>query len=529
MLFNSFIFIFIFLPITVGIFLLIGRQRLNHLHILWLVIASVIFYGWWKLEDLVLMAGSLIANYFMGIILADAQGRLSLGKKKVLLISAIALNLAVLGYFKYADFIINNMNAAFHYQWPTQHLVLPLAISFYTFTQIAYLVDAYEHKAHEYDFVQYCFFVIFFPHLLAGPIVHHKEIIAQLQRKPLVSSFQRNFSIGITIFIIGLFKKIVIADQLALYVAPVFKMAALPIDNVPNFFESWIAVLAYTLQIYFDFSGYSDMAIGLSRIFNIKLPLNFYSPYKATNIIDFWRRWHITLSRFLKEYVYIPLGGNRHGGIMRYRNLVLTMILGGLWHGANWTFIVWGLLHGFYLMVNHLWRSVLKHFSIQVPTQSWVLKLGCATLTFLSVVVGWVFFRSDSLTTAFKILKGMCGFNGFVLWNTYQAPLNKLGGLGDKLVELGWKFDKNLNFTKESMVILAIALLIVWVLPNTQQIMHRYNPSLCLYKDTHKGFYWYKFLYFRPTLLWAMVITAAFLITVTCYFTQATEFLYYQF
>ena len=318
-------------------------------------------------------------------------------RSKRLLVAAIALNLLCIGYFKYADFLLGSAACLFGLEWQALDIFLPLGISFFTFQEIACLVDTYRGKIGRVPLRKYALFVAFFPQLIAGPIVLADKLIPQFSAKRTFAFSWGNVYIGLILFAIGLFKKVVIADSLSPWVAEVFDGA-----ESLAFMQAWGGALAYTFQLYFDFSGYSDMAIGLGRLFNIDIPVNFYSPYKATSIIDFWRRWHITLSGFLREYVYIPLGGNRKGLARRYVNLMLTMLLGGLWHGAGWTFVVCGGGgHGLYLVINHLWRKISPR---RLPKP-----VGWA-LTFIAVAAAWVLFRSESLTRALFILKAMLSF-----------------------------------------------------------------------------------------------------------------------
>ncbi|MCG8098700.1 MAG: MBOAT family protein, partial [Candidatus Thiodiazotropha taylori] len=365
MLFNSFEFIFLFLPITFFVFFFIGKRNHHRVAISWLILCSLFFYGWWDPAYLGLILFSMLFNYSFGIMLSSDSNGIY---KKTLLIIGVAVNLSLLGYFKYTNFLVDQINIVAGTEFNIERIVLPLAISFFTFQQIAYLVDAYRKETNEYNFLKYCLFVTFFPQLIAGPIVHHKEMLPQFDQDSIYKINNHYLALGLTIFSIGLFKKVVLADNVAVYANLIFSAAE---NGEPlSFFEAWVGALAYTFQLYFDFSGYSDMAIGLAYMFGIKLPINFNSPYKATSIIDFWRRWHITLSRFLRDYLYFTLGGNKMGLVRRYANLFITMLLGGIWHGAGWTFVFWGMLHGFYLMVNHAWRkfrsSVLKwgnHYS----------------------------------------------------------------------------------------------------------------------------------------------------------------------
>ena len=401
MLFNSYEFLFGFLPVTIIVFFLLGRWK-PELARLWLVGASLFFYAGWSLDYLWLIIGSILFNYTIGqvINMVRTSGRLQSARR--VLAVGVTGNLALLSYYKYADFFITNLNAVADTGLTLLHLALPLGISFFTFTQIAFLVDALRGEANERGLVRYALFVTYFPHLLAGPIIHHKAVMPQFKLATTFRPSPEMFALGTTIFTIGLAKKVLIADSFVATVHSVFAQ-----DAVPLFYDAWMGTLAYTLQLYFDFSGYSDMAIGLSLLIGVRLPINFNSPYKALNIIDFWRRWHMTLSQFLRDYLYIPLGGSRHGATRRYLNLYLTMLLGGLWHGASWTFVMWGGLHGAYLIVNHGWRA----FVSDTAPPLW-RRLAYGTLTFLCVVIAWVFFRAPDLTSAISILTGLVGGHG---------------------------------------------------------------------------------------------------------------------
>src|SRR5258708_6218815 len=372
MLFNSYPFIFLFLPITlIGYFVLV---RLNHLApVIWLALASLVFYSVSNWQFVPLLMASVAFNYGIGLLLISK--RLRPGLRFIVLTVGVAGDLLVLGTFKYAGFLAANFNGVFSTGF-TVNILLPVGISFYTFTQIAFLVDAYRGDVARYRLPHYALFVTYFPHLIAGPILHHKDMIPQFERAAAKRPDPHLILCGLIIFAIGLFKKTCLADG----IQPLVMLAFGP--NAPSFDQAWIGALAYTFQLYFDFSGYSDMAIGISLMFGIFLPLNFNSPYQATSIIDFWRRWHMTLSQFLRDYLYIPLGGNRHGRILRYVNLMITMVLGGLWHGAAWTFVAWGALHGAYLCINHAWI----HFAPNPPPPfARLANLAAFILTFLSV------------------------------------------------------------------------------------------------------------------------------------------------
>ena len=360
-----------------------------------LVFVSLFFYSWWNIAYLPIILSSLLFNYIIGNSLNEKFYKVKIHKKSLLAFGIVS-NVTLLGYFKYTDFLIENFNGVFDTSVPLLHLALPLAISFFTFQQIAYLVDSYRGETVEYDFLNYALFVTFFPQLIAGPIVHHSEMMPQFaSRWNLVKNY-KHIALGLFIFSIGLFKKVVIADSFALTATAGFDQAV-----TLNFLEAWATSLSYTFQLYFDFSGYTDMAIGAALLFNIKLPINFNSPYKALDIQDFWRRWHITLSRFLRDYIYIPLGGNRKGSFRTYTNLMATFILGGIWHGAGWTFIFWGLLHGLALMIHKFWKSL----GFRMP------KLLAWFITFNFINVAWVFFRAKEWDDAIKVLKGMSTFS----------------------------------------------------------------------------------------------------------------------
>jgi len=389
MLFNSYEFIFLFLPLSFLIYFYLLQKRLIIGAKAFLVFSSLFFYSWWNISYLPLILGSMLFNYSIGNSFAFKNIKIS---KKSILIFGIFSNILLLAFFKYSDFFIENYNLATESSFSLFNLALPLAISFFTFQQIAYLVDSYKGETQEYDFLNYSLFVTFFPQLIAGPIVHHKEMMPQFQNKYNLFKNYKNISLGLFIFVMGLFKKVVIADHFANWANTGFMNA-----QYLNTLEAWATSLSYTFQLYFDFSGYTDMAIGAALLFNIKLPINFNSPYKALNIQDFWARWHITLSRFLKDYVYIPLGGNRQGEFRTYTNLIATFLIGGLWHGAGWTFIFWGLLHGLALAIFKIYSKL----NINMPVYfAWFL-------TFNFINITWVFFRAEKFNDAVSILNAM--------------------------------------------------------------------------------------------------------------------------
>lgn len=441
MLFNSPGFVLFFLPVVIVGFFTLARFAKRRAPTLWLVLMSLAFYGFFKLEYVLLLVGLIFANYIFGQLLFDSSQK---GHKRYFLLAFVLVaNLGVLAYFKYINFAISTVNGLFEANFLTENVFLPLGISFFTFQNIAYLVDSLQGEREQHSFLDFALFVSFFPQLVAGPIVHHKEMMPQFRKAEVFKFSSINLASGLSLFAIGLAKKILLADQLARWSDRAF---ALP---NPNLMQAWEGALAFTFQIYFDFSGYTDMALGLAMMIGIHLPANFASPYKATNIIEFWRRWHMTLSRFLRDYLYVPLGGNRHGRVRRYVNLLLTMLIGGLWHGAAWTFVFWGALHGIFLALNHAWRGTVSSLNI-TWTQNYWYKSSCLVVTFLAIVVGWVFFRATSFSGAFDMLSGMIGMNG-----SETSPIAYL-----------------------RLSCLLILMLFVWLLPNSQELLAKFHPAL---------------------------------------------------
>ena len=399
MLFTTLTFCLIFLPLTLAGFFMLGRFSSRGAAI-WLLGASLVFYSHWMPADTLLLLASIGVNFAIGMRISGG----GVGAQRWLA-AGITFDLGLLAYYKYAGFLVSNLDAALGLAMQPPQVALPIGISFYSFTQIAFLVDAYQGKVKETKPVHYGLFVTYFPHLVAGPVLHHAQMMPQFANPAIYRFNISNLVGGLVFFAIGLFKKIVLADGISPYADAVFKPA--DAGSVPDFSEAWLGALAYTAQLYFDFSGYSDMAVGLSWMFNVSLPFNFNSPYKAGNISEFWRRWHISLSTFLRDYLYIALGGNRHGAVRRYVNLAATMVLGGLWHGASWSFVVWGALHGSYLMVHHGFRAACGAalYARLQASRSWC---GLAwALTLLAVVVAWVVFRAESLAGAMRVLRAM--------------------------------------------------------------------------------------------------------------------------
>ncbi|MFS1519187.1 MBOAT family O-acyltransferase [Bacillus sp. SCS-151] len=390
MLFNSYVFILLYLPIVFICYFLLQKLKFRTAAKGFLVLASLYFYSYWNVKYLPIMIVSILINFLLATLINKGiQG------KKVILVLGIIFNISLLGYFKYSDFFLTNVNTLFQSNFPLLQLALPLAISFFTFQQIAYLVDSYRGETKGYSFLNYSFFVSFFPQLIAGPIVHHSEIIKQLEEPTHYKMNFDNISRGLYIFVIGLFKKVIIADTFAIWANDGY-------SNLANltFVDSWIVTMSYTFQLYFDFSGYCDMAIGIALIFNLKLPINFNSPYKSLNIQDFWRRWHITLGRFFTKYIYFPLGGSRVGPIRRNFNLFIIFFISGLWHGAGWTFIIWGILHGVASITYRIWNQL----GFKLP------KLLAWFVTFLFVHIAWVYFRSPDVGTANAMIVKMFSF-----------------------------------------------------------------------------------------------------------------------
>jgi len=407
-LFNSWIFVLAFLPATLAVASALRRHLSLGPLVVWLALASLAFYALWSPRHVPLLLGSILFNFWVGR--AIASRRRAAEPVRGWLAFGVAIDLAVLAAFKYAAFIVENANAVTGATLPVPVVELPVGVSFYTFTQIAFLVDVSRGEASEYGLQRFTLFVSYFPHLVAGPVIHHRRVIPQFAAPRFCRFEAPDVLAGSCLFAIGLAKKVLLADPLAPFADAVFNGASAGIPL--TLWESWGGMLAYSLQLYFDFSGYSDMALGLSRLLGVDLPVNFNSPYRAGSIIEFWRRWHITLSRFLRDYLYIPLGGNRRGPIRRYLNLMATMLLGGLWHGAAWTYVVWGGFHGMLLLVNHAWRAWRTGrpaSRISLPTFLWTL------LTFVAVTVGWAFFRAGSLTAALDVLQSAFGGRGLAL------------------------------------------------------------------------------------------------------------------
>jgi len=498
MLFNSFVFFLVFLPLSLVGYFVLSKYSIKA-SIIFLLAASVYFYGYWSLAYLPLLLGSIAVNYGLGCWIKHFKDSGFEAGSKYALILGLFLNLGALVFFKYFDFLLVNFGTLLGQAWLPVGIVLPIGISFFTFTQIAYLVDCQAGKVSEYRAENYGLFVTYFPHLIAGPIIHHKDMMPQFA-DPAAHVFSKGrITLGLLIFTVGLFKKVVLADGVAVFVGPVFDVHHASLTMA----EAWVGALAYTFQLYFDFSGYCDMAYGLSYMFGVVLPVNFNSPYKARSIIDFWRRWHITLSSFLKDYLYVPLGGNRSGRTRRYLNLFITMLLGGLWHGANWTFIVWGALHGVYLIINHAFRRLFRGDVVgreRSQGSSALMVVSGACLTFLSVVLAWVFFRASSVAVAMDVLKAMSQ-------GTYVLQPGNLAGL-----------NRIMNLKSGILWVLACAC-IAFLMPNVDDLLVR-GKHLGIERrlQTTVGATWFGFASVIILLLLAITETRG-----------VSEFLYFNF
>lgn len=501
MVFSSLEFIYLFLPPVIIVFLILRILKLETGIILWLIIASLAFYAWWNPYYLMLLLGSVAFNFAIHKILLRHPS-------KAIFTFGVVTNLALLGLYKYADFLIGNFNMITNLSVPHLNLILPLAISFYTFQQISFLHDSLVGKLETCDFKRYVLFVTFFPQLIAGPIVMQRDTIPQFTLSNFSSKTVLNLLLGTTLFAIGLFKKMVLADSAAPFANTVFQLA--DAGQPVSIDAAWMGSIAYTFQIYFDFSGYCDMALGLALMFGIRLPMNFNSPYKAQSIVEFWRRWHMTLSRFLRDYLYIPLGGNRSGLLGSKGNLLITMLLGGLWHGAGWNFVIWGGLHGGYLIANHAWtksniRAITRKIvgSISYSILAW-------TLTMLAVIVAWVFFRAETFTGASIILTAMFGMSSDLLIGEASVTTSDIVSVAPMFI---------------------LMLVIVAFMPNSIQLTRAYRPIISAAGDVEKIRGKLKYLRWTTSPRWATfasVLTIAGIIQIYR-LNGLTDFIYFNF
>lgn len=508
MLFNTYQFIFIFLPLCIFFYHFINKKYYKYSY-LSIFFFSLIFYGIWDLGFLILILASISVNYQIGLFIKK-------NKSFTFLVIGILIQVIILGYFKYKNFFLENINLITNNYFQIEELILPLGISFFTFKHILFLIECYNDKSNNrFNFLAYSTYITFFPHLIAGPLSKPKEIIPQLiKNSPL--NYQ-NLNIGLAIFLIGLFKKIVLADTFAVYVNDPFN--ATDLGYQISFYESWLAMICFSLQIYFDFSGYTDMAIGLAKIFGVSFPINFFSPYKSKSIIEFWRTWHMTLSRFLKECIYIPLGGNRKGTILSFVFIIITMFIGGLWHGASWNFVSWGLFHAMLIIINHiLIRANFENkiFSFYDPIKIF--------LTFLLVSFGWVIFKLQAFNSIKIYFKGLIGLNGFAINQNLEIYLSKI-----YLLDLIDHELRNIYYYGMSQLLfILLGLFIIFFLPNTSQIMQNFKPFL----DTKpKGINEKNLLniYFKFNFKWAVFISIIGILALTGLSNEINEFIYYQF
>ena len=523
MLFNSYAFLFVFLPVA-----LVGYEVAGCFHrrivVAWLGFMSLMFYAYWRPKFLVVLVVSIAINYLAaGLISRHITNRIN---SAIWLWAAIFANLAALGYFKYLfpwlNFFSHAAGSAMHWT----NVALPLGISFFTFTQIAFLVDLQQGVAKQQDLISYILFVTFFPHLIAGPILHHKEMMPQFQQDRKYRLRFSDLSVGFSWFIMGLGKKVLVADVFAKSADAVFHISG-PVPAA----AAWRGALCYTLELYFDFSGYSDMALGLARMFSIDFPLNFNSPYKATSIIDFWQRWHMTLSHYITDYLYSPLqfwirGRRRNAGKPVNRAafatpggfgsmiafpMLFTMFIAGVWHGAGPQFILYGVLHGFFLTVNHAWNMFRQSRTGETSTRPISRFIGMihhgssVLLTFLCVLISLVFFRANSVGQALSVLEGMIGMHG----------------IGSSTFALS--HEEN---ARNTLIRILIGLFVVWFMPNTQQILSRFKPSLAAKTLTEltssRGLLW------GPNAAWAIPLGGILFFSLV-HLQDPSTFLYFQF
>lgn len=516
MLFHSYVFLFAFLPITWIAFILIKRHLSGRAAMVWVTLASFFFYGWWNPPFVLLVMLSIGVNFQIGRMLADPAGT----RRKALLWFGLLFNLIPLGYFKYANFLADIWADLTGTQAVQISSILPLAISFYTFQKVGYLVDAYKTRKAEHDLVDFSLFVMFFPQLIAGPIVRHEEILPQIKRSVNTPIRGVMVAAGLSLVAVGLFKKVFIADHLGVYFTGAYPLIAG--GHVMSLLEAWLVMTACALQIYFDYSGYADMAAGLGLMFGVRMPLNFFSPYKATSPVDFWRRWNMTLMRFLRDYVYIPLGGSRHGEVRKYLCAFTVMIVCGVWHGAGWNYIVWGAMVGSILAINNL--ILRTQIGQNPPGPRWWRTLSGRALTFVCYVGPLTIFMFPHLKQGFAVLGSM--FGGDLLLPLSLKPA--LGALAPKLKALGIGFGQMPAYAGSEMLMwVGAGLLVLYFAPNSEQLFARYRPTLrMLPKEILKAERpWARW---KPSPAWAVALAAV--VTISLMFMHRVhEFFYFQF
>lgn len=519
MLFNSYEFIFAFLPLVVVVFFLLG-QASREWALRWVIATSLFFYGWWRPLNVLIIAPSVLINFALARLLQRLLKKENCGAAQAVLLLGIAFNIAFLGYFKYSNFLVRAVNDVFGTQMVMARVILPLGISFITFQKIAFLIDVHAGRIESFTLQDYCLFVLFFPQLIAGPIVHYREMMPQFHR--ISCRFDKdNVSVGLTLFAFGLCKKVFLADSIAPVVTPLYQQAAM--GSHPGFLTAWVAAIGFTFQIYFDFSGYTDMALGIARFFGVRLPPNFNSPLRASNIIDFWLRWHMTLTRFLTAYIYNPLAlwltrrraarghsdfAGRPRGVGAFIELLafptlLTMLVSGIWHGAGYTFIVWGLIHGVYLTVNHAWRLVGPKLWRDKAQYARFMGPAGFIITFTCVAASMVVFRAPDLKTATDVLQGMLGLHGL--------GLQGLRDIGRRTLAL-W---------------IAAPGFLALLGPNTLELLSPHEPALG-WKPASQRIPGKTGLIWEPSLAWALAISAVAAVGILNLGGQS-EFLYWQF
>jgi alginate O-acetyltransferase complex protein AlgI len=543
MLFNSYGFLCVFLPAALlGFYLLGSVSRISAIR--WVILASVVFYGCWRPVNILIIAPSIAINFVLASILLrlnEAEG--SRRTSKALLLLGISFNVIFLGIFKYTDFVTGSINDVFGASLVLQHIILPLGISFITFQKIGFLVDVQAGRIRSFTLQDYCTFVLFFPQLIAGPIVHYREMMPQFHRTSCRFD-KENFAVGLTLLFFGFFKKVVLADSIAQYVSPIYDHPAAA--GGTSLLLAWTAAVGFTLQIYFDFSGYSDMALGLARFFGIRLPQNFNSPLRASSIIDFWLRWHMTLTRFLTGYIYNPLllmltrrrvakgqAGirGRDTTVGAFLTLlmfptVVTMFVSGLWHGAGYGFVIWGLLHGMYLTINHLWRLTAARLWSDRSSYDRVMKPVGLILTFVSVTAAIVFFRASTLTSAIDLVRGLIGLNGIAL---PSGLFGRLPALAGALHRIGISSTDSWAVTEfiKTAIWISTLMFVALACPNTLQILSRYEPALGV-KPWSASSAVGRLAEWDASFPWALAISAVAAIAII-FMGGPSEFLYWQF
>ena len=522
MLFNSYEFIFLFLPIVLAVFFALGRAS-RAWALRWIIVASLFFYGWWRPFNVLIILPSVLINFVLARVLQRLGKQGDSRFAQTVLLLGIVFNVAFLGYFKYSNFFLSTINDAFGTQIALARIILPLGISFITFQKIAFLIDVHAGRIESFTLQDYFLFVLFFPQLIAGPIVHYREMMPQFHRASCRFDTE-SVSVGLTLFAFGLFEKLLLADKIAPFVTPIYRSAAA--GAIVGWLPAWLAAIGFTLQIYFDFSGYTDMALGIARLFGIRLPPNFNSPLQASSIIDFWLRWHMTLTRFLTAYIYNPLAlwstrrrasrgesglGGRNKGAGAFIELmmlptVLTMFISGMWHGAGYTFIVWGLLHGVFLSVNHAWRLVGPRLWRDKLRYTRFMQPVGFIITFFCVATSMVLFRSPTLKAAGDLFNGMLGLHGIGLSGMRND------GIGLKTIA----------------ICSGIAAFIALLCPNSLEILSRYEPALGWKPRPHGGLMPDGRVLWAPSVAWAMAVSLIATVAIL-YLGGQSEFLYWQF